>query len=102
VFVANADGSNLRNLTDHWSYEGWPAWSPDSKQIAFAGNRNSAYQIFLMNADGSDVRLLANTDGRGTAPKWSADGRTVYFTVCKQRDYGRACEIMAAATGEKL
>ena len=96
VFVADADGSNLRNLTNHWSYEGWPAWSPDGRRIAFAGNRNSAYQIFIMNADGSDVRLLANTEGRGTAPKWSADGRSVYFTVCQHRDFGRACEIVMA------
>jgi len=84
VFVANADGSSPRNLTNHWSWEGWPAWSPDGRTIAFAGNRNSSYQIFLMNPDGSNVRLLASTEGRGTAPKWAADGRSVYYTVCRR------------------
>lgn len=96
VFVADADGSNPRNLTSHPSFEGWPAWSPDGRQIAFAGNRNANYQVFLMNADGSNVRLLANTEGRATVPRWSPDGRTVYFTNCQKRDFGSACEVMFA------
>jgi TolB protein len=96
VFVADADGSNPRNLTHHPAFEGWPAWSPDGSQIAFAGNRNSAYQIFVMRADGSDVRLVANTEGRGTAPKWAPDGTKIYFTNCKAVDFGRGCEILVA------
>lgn len=97
VFVANADGSDPKNVTNHWTFEGWPAWSPDGSQIAFAGNRgNAGYQIFLMNADGSNVRLLANTEGRGTAPKWSADGRMIYFTNCRRNQDFRGCDIFAA------
>jgi TolB protein len=96
VFVANADGTGAKNLTNHPSFEGWPAWSPDGRTIAFGANRNSSYQIFLMDADGSNVRLLANTEGRATAPKWSTDGTKVYFTNCKAVDYGRGCEILAA------
>jgi TolB protein len=96
VFVADADGSNPRNLTSHPSFEGWPSWSPDGARIAFAGNRNANYQIFLMEADGSNVRLLANTEGRATVPRWAPDGRTIYFTNCQKRDFGSACEIMAA------
>lgn len=96
VFVANAEGGNQRNLTNHPSFEGWPSWSPDGRQIAFAGNRNANYQVFLMNADGSNVRLLANTEGRATVPRWSPDGRNIYFTNCQKRDFGRACEIMVA------
>lgn len=96
VFVADSDGSNPRNLTNHFSFEGWPAWSPDGERIAFAGNRNGNYQIFLMRADGSDVRLVANTDGRATSPKWTPDGRSIYFTNCRNVDFGRGCEIMRA------
>ena len=36
VFLANADGSNQRNLTNNPFLDGWPAWSPDGKKIAFA------------------------------------------------------------------
>ena len=97
VFVANADGSNQRNLTSNPFFDGWPAWSPDGKKIAFASNRRShGYQIFVMDADGGNVRLIANTEGRGTAPRWSPDGKMIYFTNCVEKDYETDCEIFMA------
>jgi TolB protein len=96
VFVANSDGTGQRNLTHHPAFDGWPAWSPDGKQIAFSSNRRANYQIFLMNADGSNVRLLANTEGRATEPRWSVDGQMIYFTNCRKVDFGIDCEVMAA------
>jgi len=99
VFLANADGSNLRNLSNNPFFDGWPAWSPDGKKIAFASNRRShGYQIFVMDADGANVRLIANTEGRGTAPRWSPDGKTIYFTNCVEKDYGTDCEIFMASS----
>jgi TolB protein len=93
VFIANIDGSGIKNLTDHPAFDGWPAWSPDGKRIAFASNRNSAYQVFVMDADGSNVKLVANTEGRATAPQWSKDGRSIYFTNSWRTGSGAAAEI---------
>ncbi len=96
VFVANIDGTGIRNLTNHPAFDGWPAWSPDGKRIAFASNRNSAYQIFVMHADGSNIKLVANTEGRATAPQWSKDGRSIYFTNSWRTGLKSAAEIFVA------
>jgi len=98
VFVANSDGTNQRNISNHMAFDGWPSWSPDSKQIAFASNRRSSYQIFLMNADGSNVRLLSNTEGRATEPRFSVDGASVFFSNCRAVDFGVDCQVMKAST----
>jgi len=96
VFVADADGGNSRNITNYHAWEGWPAWSPDGRTIAFAGNRNAAWQIFLVDPDGSNLRLLAATEGRGTVPKFSPDGRSVYYSICFNSQDRQGCEIFRA------
>jgi TolB protein len=96
VFLANADGTNARNLTNDPAFDGWPAWSPDGSHIAFASNRRGSYEIYLMDPDGSNVQKVANNEGRATAPAWSRDGTTVYFPVCKKVDFAFDCQIYAA------
>ena len=100
IFVARGDGTNLRNITNNPAFDGWPSWSPDGKWIAFASNRESAYQIYIMDPDGRNVRLVANTEGRATAPRWSSDSKTIYFTNCRHSDYGYDCEVFVAKLNE--
>jgi TolB protein len=96
VFVANSDGSHAMNLTNSPAFDGWPAWSPDGRQIAFASNRAGGlqvYDIYVMAADGSNVRQVADTGGRGTAPQWTVDGQSLLYTVCKRAGKGFDCEV---------
>ena len=93
VFVADADGSNARNLTNNPAYDGWPAWSPDGSSIAFASNRQGNQRIYVMNADGKNIRPVVHKEGRATAPAWSPDGSAIYFPVCTSVDGVVGCEI---------
>jgi TolB protein len=97
VFVANADGSSQRNLTNDPAFDGWPSWSPDGTRIAFASNRRGNQQIFVMDPDGRNVRPLVHKEGRATAPTWAPDGRTLYFPICTRVDGLVGCEIFAAS-----
>jgi TolB protein len=96
VFVANADGSDARNLTGNPAFDGWPSWSPDGTELAFASNRDGDYQIYVMQADGRDVRRVAETAGRATAPVWARDGHSIYFPVCRKVDVGVDCQVFVA------
>lgn len=89
IYVTNADGSNLKQLThtvgpDRWP--GWPpkgnaspAWSPNGGKIAFVSWRNGNPDIYLMNRDGSNQNRLTHTEERDENPVWSPSGNYLLF-----------------------
>jgi dipeptidyl aminopeptidase/acylaminoacyl peptidase len=77
IFVMNADGSGVTNLTNAPGNDWQPAWSPDGTRIAFTSARGGSHALWTMNADGSDqVRLRPG----GEEPAWSPDGSKIAFT----------------------
>ena len=87
VFVADLDGANEINLTENAAFDGWPVWSPDGRQIAFASNRTGPAmtgQIWLVNRDGSDLRQITDGPLSHTQPSWSADGKSLYAFQSKE------------------
>jgi Tol biopolymer transport system component len=80
IFVMQADGSGMVNLTNHPAWDGTPAWSPDGTRIAFTSDRDGGSpQIYAMNTDGSDVVRLTVSDGIDMMPAWSPDGQKIAF-----------------------
>ena len=52
IYKVPANGGTATQLTTQTSYECSPVWSPDSKQIAFASDRNGNFDLFVMPAGG--------------------------------------------------
>jgi TolB protein len=71
VFVVNADGSGLVNLSLDPSRDLSPAWSPAGDHIAFVSDRSGTRDIFTINADGTGLVSIA-TDSRAQEddPVW--------------------------------
>jgi Tol biopolymer transport system component len=73
VFVMNADGSGVKNLTDNQKIQDdRPSWSPDGDSIAFVSEGDDLGQIFAMRVDGSGKRQITTRPGsRAEFPAWS-------------------------------
>ena len=65
IYISDADGSGVVNLTNNLAYDWEPAWSPDGTKIVFNSDRSSAEEVWLMDADGSNpTRLTAKATAR--------------------------------------
>ena len=78
IYVMNADGSSLTQLTNSPADDTEPAWSLDGKRIAFTSSRDGNKEIYLMNADGSNQTRLTTDPGIDICPTWSPDGRILF------------------------
>jgi TolB protein len=78
LYVADADGSNLRQLTKTREGESSPCWSPDGQSICFVSRRDGGKALFVISAAGGEMRRLRFG---GTEPDWSPDGKTIVFTT---------------------
>src|SRR5436190_1121274 len=75
IFVMNADGSGVTQLTSHPFDEYLHLFSPDGSRIAFARCLVTC-DIVLINADGSGERTMLND---GFPGGWSPDGSRITF-----------------------
>lgn len=62
IYVMNADGSGIVQLTDNDVYEWYPCFSNDGKIIIFTSGRDWDPEIFIMNSDGSGILRLTDNN----------------------------------------
>lgn len=91
LMLARADGSELVELThvmngsctDDCPGEEDPAFSPDSRLLAFSSRRSGSPEIWVAQVDGSGARRLTRV-GDAVEPSWSPDGRHIAFERLEQ------------------
>jgi Tol biopolymer transport system component len=82
IYIMNADGSNVRRLTNTKGYDGGPFFSQDGQKITwrrFSPNGQTA-EVFTMNVDGSDEKQLTHLGSMSWAPYFHPSGDYLIFT----------------------
>jgi len=93
IFVADADGSDLRRLTDAPGYDAEATFSPTGHRIVFTSDRDGDLELYSMGPDGSDVRRLTDRVGYDGGAFYSPDGEKIVWrahypeTEAEVRDY---------------
>jgi dipeptidyl aminopeptidase/acylaminoacyl peptidase len=103
VWIADADGGKLRQVTESEDQVGDVSWSPTGDTLAIdiapGGGLNS--QIYLMPADGGEMRMItAGGEVNNWLIGWSDDGRYVSYSSSAESENGMDCWLHDTQTGE--
>jgi Tol biopolymer transport system component/Zn-dependent M28 family amino/carboxypeptidase len=85
LYIMDADGSNVRRLTDVRGYDGGPFFSPDGNRICWRrfSEDGTTAEIYTMKTDGTDVRRLTEIGAMSWAPFFHPSGDYLVFTTNK-------------------
>jgi Tol biopolymer transport system component len=80
-------------LTALPGYVGWPALSPDGKQVVFAwdGGRNAArnmFDLYIKVIGAERIQQLTHQPSEEISPAWSPDGSTIAFARSNETERG--------------
>jgi len=100
VFVANADGSNVQQVT-HLGNANWaPNFTPDSKRIIFCSNheykRGFPFNMYLINFDGTGLEKISRDKGFDAFPMFSPDGKKIMFSSNRNNGGGHDTNVFIA------
>lgn len=83
IYVMNADGSNVRRITEPVLrvYNDYPAFSPDGSRIAFItfDMNNLQHTLYIADIDGSRLQPIISGPAFLSEPAWSPDGSKIAF-----------------------
>jgi TolB protein len=90
IFVCNADGSDLKQVTNLGKANWAPFYHPSGKKILFSSNhsgtRGFQFNIFMINEDGTELEQVTYDGVFDSFPMFSPDGKKLVFS--SNRDNG--------------
>ncbi|HUM45555.1 MAG TPA: hypothetical protein PLD84_01415 [Chitinophagales bacterium] len=90
VFIANADGSDVKQVTNMPGANWAPVFTPDGKRILFASNyeyeRGFPFNLYLVNLDGTGLEKVSRSHMFDAFAMFSPDGKKLVF--CSNRNNG--------------
>ncbi len=80
LWRSRSDGQDKLQLTASPLGAEWPRWSPDGKQIAFAGGEgDNPPQLYVVPAAGGTARSLKVAEFGVWRPSWGPNGNSIVF-----------------------
>jgi dipeptidyl aminopeptidase/acylaminoacyl peptidase len=111
LFVMNADGSGLTQLTHDNAYASFPSWSPDGSELVFSSYQGPSYvpgcpltrscpaDLYLIGVDGTGAHQLTNDAADEATPTWSPDGATIAYMHADGDSLGTLWVVHPDGTG---
>jgi Tol biopolymer transport system component len=100
IFVCDADGKNLKQITKLGKANWAPFYHPSGKKIIFSSNhkgtRGFEFNLFMINEDGSGLEQITYDKVFDSFPMFSPDGKKIIFSSNRNNNGTRDTNLFVA------
>jgi Tol biopolymer transport system component len=100
IFVCNADGSDLKQITKLGKANWAPFYHPAGKKIIFSSNhkgkRGFEFNLFMINEDGTGLEQISYDKVFDSFPMFSPDGKKIIFSSNRNNGGTRNTNLFVA------
>lgn len=93
IYVCDADGKNIKQVTNNGAANFAPFFHPDGKRIIFCSNLGVSprnFDLFIINIDGTGLEKVTNHNEFDGFPMFTSDGKKLVF--CSNRFHSKSGE----------
>jgi len=100
IFICNADGSDLKQITNLGKANWAPFYHPSGKKIIFSSNhhgqRGYQFNLFMINEDGTGLEQITYDGIFDSFPMFSFDGKKIVFSSNRNNNGTRDTNLFVA------
>ncbi|MBT8266132.1 MAG: PD40 domain-containing protein [Bacteroidia bacterium] len=100
LYICNADGSDLRQLTNLGNANWSPFFHPSGDKILFSSNfeaeRGFPFNLYMIDLDGKNLKRVTHGETFDAFPVFSNDGKKLIFSSNRNNGGGRDTNLFIA------
>jgi Tol biopolymer transport system component len=100
LYICNADGSDLRQLTDLGNANWSPFFHPSGEKILFSSNfeaeRGFPFNLYMIDLDGKNLERVTHGETFDAFPVFSNDGKKLIFSSNRNNGGGHDTNLFIA------
>lgn len=100
IFICNADGTNMKQVTNLGKANWAPFYHPSGKKIIFSSNhkgtRGFEFNLFMINEDGTGLEQITYDKVFDSFPMFSPDGKKLIFSSNRNNNGTRDTNLFIA------
>jgi dipeptidyl aminopeptidase/acylaminoacyl peptidase len=100
IYVCNADGSNLKQVTNLGKANWAPFYHPSGKKIIFSSNHHSEkgydFQLYMINEDGTGLERITTESMFNSFAMFSPNGKKLVFSSNRNNGGTRDTNVFIA------
>ena len=87
IFSIATDRGDIQRVTQSFSREAAPSWSPDGKWIAFISDKSGRDEIWMAREDSTGLKKLSDSDTEKQAIQWAPDSKSLIYAASDRKLY---------------